>query len=287
MDRDTSPFPSDLVQLHPGLGLLRFAALLSDGAEADDETLDAMFEQMEIGALDRLPPVEIWSELERGLMGAKPSAMLRALRACGVLEIILPELDALFGVPQIADDPGEVDLGELLLRSLDEAASVNAPLEVRFALLVMNAGKSDSPKEHLPAHYRHIERGAPRVAAMAKRFGVSESCRDLAMLALKECERVHRTSAVRAGPIAAMLARMDAFDNPTRFARLMSVARCDYYGHGGRSEPEYPKAQILEKALASCAPLSPESFETPEELMTARAGAIARAFRSERWSDDD
>ncbi|MFH3478914.1 tRNA nucleotidyltransferase [Xanthobacter variabilis] len=287
MDRDTSPFPSDLVQLHPGLGLLRFAALLSDGAEADDETLDAMFEQMEIGALDRLPPVEIWSELERGLMGAKPSAMLRALRACGVLEIILPELDALFGVPQIADDPGEVDLGELLLRSLDEAASVNAPLEVRFALLVMNAGKSDSPKEHLPAHYRHIERGAPRVAAMAKRFGVSESCRDLAMLALKECERVHRTSAVRAGPIAAMLARIDAFDNPTRFSRLMSVARCDYYGHGGRSEPEYPKARILEKALASCAPLSPESFETPEELMTARAGAIARAFRSERWSDDD
>lgn len=286
MDRDPSSFPSDLVQLHPGLGLLRFAALLSDGAEADDDTLDAMFEQMEIGALDRLPPAEIWQELARGLEGVKPSAMLRALRACGVLEIVLPEVDALFGVPQIADDPGEVDLGDLLLNSLDEAAAINAPLEVRFALLTMNVGKSDSPREHLPAHYRHMERGAPRITAIANRFAVSDSCRDLAMLALKECERVHRTSPVRAGPVAAMLVRIGAFDRPERFSNLMTVARCDYFGHGGRTEETYPKAELLLKALASCADLAADDFATHDDLMAARAAAIARTFRSERWSND-
>ncbi|MDQ0504403.1 tRNA nucleotidyltransferase [Xanthobacter agilis] len=284
MDHDSPPFPTDLVQMHPGLGLLRFAALLSEGADADEETLDAMFEQMEIGAVDRLPPRDVWLELERGLMGRKPSTMLHALRACGVLEIILPEVHALFGVPQIADDPGEVDLGELLLRSLDEAASIAAPLDVRYALLTMNVGKSDSPKEHLPAHYRHMERGAPRVAAISDRFGVSAGCRDLARLALYECERVHRTSEVRAGPVAAMLLRLDAFDNPGRFARLMSVARCDYFGHGGRSEPVYPKARLLERALAACATV--DATATGDELMSARAAAIALAFRSQRWSDD-
>ncbi|MFG1478984.1 tRNA nucleotidyltransferase [Xanthobacter sp. V4C-4] len=272
--------------MHPGLGLLRFAALLSDGAEADDDTLDAMFEQMEIGALDRLAPEEMWQELAQGLMGAQPSAMLRALRACGVLEIVLPEVHALFGVPQIADDPGEVDLGDLLLRSLDEAARLNAPLEVRFALLTMNVGKSDSPREHLPAHYRHMERGAPRISAIADRFHVAPACRDLALLALKECERVHRTSEVRAGPVAAMLERLGAFSDPGRFALLMSVAHCDYFGHGGRSEAVYPKAELLKKARAACDDLGDRDFDTTDELMTARAGAIARAFRSQRWSDD-
>ncbi|WP_454916775.1 tRNA nucleotidyltransferase [Xanthobacter sediminis] len=286
MDRDTPSFLSELVQLHPGLGLLRFAALLTEGTEADDDTLDAMFEQMEIGALDRLSPADIWQELVQGLMGAKPSTMLRALRACGVLEIVLPEVDALFGVPQIADDPGEVDLGELLLRSLDEAAAIDAPLDVRFALLTMNVGKADSPREHLPAHYRHMERGAPRIRAIAERFKVTPACGSLALLALRECERVHRTSEVRAGPVAAMLARLDAFDDPDRFARLLKVARCDYFGHGERPEPVYPKAVLLERALAACAGLTPGNFETSEDLMTARATAIAHVFRSQRWSDD-
>lgn len=286
MDRETPSFPSELVQMHPGLGLLRFAALLSDGAEADDDTLDAMFEQMETGALDRLPPADVWQELVRGLMGAKPSAMMRALRACGVLKVILPEVDAVFGVPQIADDPGEVDLGDLLLRSLDTAAAMGAPLDVRFALLTMNVGKADSPPEHLPAHYRHMERGAPRIRAIAERFQVAPGCTGLALLALRECERVHRTSEVRAGPVAAMLARLDAFGDPERFARLLQVAHCDYFGHGARSEPAYPKAVLLDKALAACAGLAPEEFETPEDLMTARATAIAQAFRSLRWSND-
>ncbi len=286
MDRAPPSFPSDLVQLEPGLGLLRFAALLSEGAEADDDTLDAMFEQMEIGALDRISPTDIWRELSAGLMGPRPSAMLKALRAGGVLEAVLPEVHDLFGVPQISDEPGEVDLGELLLRSLDEAAALDAPLDVRFALLTMNVGKADSPREHLPAHYRHMERGAPRIAAIATRFGVAPACRDFALLALRECERVHRTSEVRAGPVAAMLARLDAFDEPERFTRLMMVARCDYFGHGGRAEATYPKARLLARALEACADIDTAGFDTDDDLMTARAAAIARAFRSQRWSDE-
>ena len=67
--------------------------------------------------------------------------MLKTLRECGALEHILPEVAALFGVPQITDDPTPVDLGEHLLKALDEAARRHAPLAVRFALLVMNVGK--------------------------------------------------------------------------------------------------------------------------------------------------
>ncbi len=294
MDRKFLPFPTDLVQMHPGLGILRFAALLAEGSESDDDTLDLMFEQMEIGALDNIAPHEIWLELERGLMAPAPAIMIKALRECGVLEIVLPEIASLWGVPQIADDPGEVDLGEHLLNQLSEAAKIKAPLPVRFALLTMNVGKSDSPREHLPSHYRHIERGAPRIRAIAERFRVPDACRDLALLALHECERVHRTSKMRAGPVADMLERVGAFRDPAQFALLMSVCSCDYYAYGGRTEPTYPKAALLDIALKACAQMddgapedrAPADGTASQEVQEARATAIARAFRSERWSDE-
>jgi tRNA nucleotidyltransferase (CCA-adding enzyme) len=166
------PLPPDLVPTHPGLGILRLAALLAEGdGELDEEALDAMFEQVEAGELVDTAPAEMWPELVRGLMARSPSKMIQALRRCGALPEVPPEVAALFGVPQIADDPAEVDLGDHLLNTLAEAAQCDAPLAVRFSLLVMNVGKADSPPEHLPVHYRHIERGRPRIEAIFNRFG--------------------------------------------------------------------------------------------------------------------
>jgi tRNA nucleotidyltransferase (CCA-adding enzyme) len=294
MARKFPPLPLDLVQTHPGLGLLRLAALFVEGdGELDDDALDAMAGQVEAGVLAGTAPSEMWPELVRGLMARSPATMIQVLRACGALPEVLPEMAALFGVPQIADDPAGVDLGDHLLNALAEAARCGAPLAVRFSLLVMNAGKADSPPEHLPVHYRHIERGRPRIEAICSRFGVPDICRDLALLALAECERVHRVSEVRAGPVALMLERLGAFDAPDVFKQLMSVCACDYRAYGDRSGQDYPKAALLETALKACAEVDASEFaadlsaaEAVDAAQTARAAAIARAFRSQRWSDE-
>lgn len=286
MDRKPPFLPADLVQTHPGLALLRLAALLAEGSEADEDTLDLMFEQMEAGALDGLPAVEIWPELERGLMAPAPAAMVKALRECGVLELVLPEVASLFGVPQITDTADEIDLGVLILDALTEAARRGAPLAARFALLVMHTGKSDSPREHLPVHYRHVERGVPRIDAICERFGVPGPCHDLALMALNECERVHRVSPVRAGPVAAMLERAGAFRDPDLFENLLLVATCDYFGYGGRPGETHPKVDLLRQAREACAGVEAEGRDAAD-LSLARAQAIAAAFRSERWADSE
>ena len=283
MDRKFSSLPSDLAPNHPGLSILRFAALLSEGdGELDQDARDEMSRQVTAGALDSVAPSDIWPELVRGLMTGFPSRMIVALRACGALAAVAPEVAALFGVPQIADDP--VDLGEHLLRALDEAARRNEPLSVRFALLAMNVGKADSPPEHRPVHYRHIERGAPRIEAICDRFGAPQGCRELALLALAECERVHRTSEARAGPVALMLERLGAFDAPASFALPMEVCACDYCAYGDRSGAAYPKAALLEAARKACARVEADQggADAAEATRTARAAAIAKAFRSER-----
>ncbi|WP_024879329.1 tRNA nucleotidyltransferase [Methylosinus sp. LW3] len=273
-------FLPEFGQTDPGLGLLRMAALL---AETDDdpgeETLDLMAEQVESGCLAGLDPADVWPELLLSLGGPAPGKAFRVLRICGALQIVLPEVDALFGVPQLSDGQNEVDLGAHLLRSLDEAGRRDAPLPVRFALLVMNVGKGDSPREHLPHHYKHIDRGGPRISGIAERFGVPADCVPLALTALSECERVHRASEVRAGPVAQMLERLGAFDAPESFALLMEVCSCDFTAHSGRSGEAYPKAVLLETARNACLPIEPA---TPE----ARAEAIAQALRSQRWSSE-
>ncbi len=286
--------PSDLVQLRPGLGILRLSALYAEArGDFDEESLDSMFELMEAGALEEIPPADMWPELKRGLMAPAPSRMIVALRECGALPIVLPEVAALFGVPQLADNSvGTVDIGYHLLNALSEAARCGAPLEVRFALLVMNIGKFDSPREHLPVHYRHIERGGPRIEAICKRFGAPDTCRDLALLALAECERVHRVSEVRAGPIAAMLERLHAFDDRETFNRLMTVCTCDYRSYEENFGKDYPKSAVLDKAVRACDDevddsLEPDevgSAEAMDAVRTARAAAIADALRSVRWT---
>lgn len=293
MNAEITPRPQDQPQTHPALSILRLAALSADlDGMPDDETLDIMFEQVETGALAGIKPVAVWPELVRGLMGQAPSNMFRALYACGALAEVLPEVAALFGVPQIADDPPQVDIGHHLLRVLDEAARCGAPLPVRFAALVMSVGKSDSPREHLPVHYRHVERGRPRIEALCERFGVPADCRDLALLALAECERVHRVTEVRAGPVAAMLERLGAFDQPGRFEQLMTLCACDYRAYQGRATQNYPKAALLAIALKACAGIDEAELgagqgaaEAADKVEEARAVAIAAVFRSERWSD--
>jgi tRNA nucleotidyltransferase (CCA-adding enzyme) len=118
---------------------------------------------------------------------------------------------------------------------------------------------------------------------------VPKPCLELALLALAECERIHRVSEVRAGPVAALLDRVGAFDNPARFKLLMTVSSCDYLAYGKRPGKLYPKATLLEAALKVCTELGEAEFageSAADDVQAARAVAIAQAFRSQRWSSE-
>ncbi|MDD2704096.1 MAG: hypothetical protein PHU07_01985 [Acidocella sp.] len=288
MTRKPEKLPADFLQPHPGLGLLRLAALLAErDGDVEDEDLETMFGQMEAGALAITAASQIWPELARGLMAPAPATMLRTLRESGCLQEILPEVASLFGVPQIADNLGETDLGAHMLATLTEAARQNAPLAVRFALLVMNIGKIDSPPEHLPYHYRHANRARPRIEKLCDRFDVPAEYRALALLAVTNVERVHRVSSVRAGPVAHLLQQLGAFDTPALYDLLIQLCTCDYCAYGSRSGQDYPKAALLKTALKACAGIAPvddAGGKSTEALQEARALAIALAFRSQRWS---
>ena len=267
-----------------GLALLKRAASMAWApVDPEIETFASLRARIRAGELASVSPSRAWPEIAQCLMAPEPARSIQRLRACGAFQHFLPEVEALFGVPQIAEGDVNADLGELFLAALSEAERCDAKLSVRFALMVMNVGKADSPREHLPVHYRHIERGRPRIEAICARFETTQDCLDLALLALAECERVHRVSRVRAGPVAAMLDRLDAFGEGSRFDDLMTLCACDFRAYPGRAGQPYPKAAMLAEAIDACLQLA-EPVEEDERL-AARAKAIAKIFASERWAD--
>ena len=92
----------------------------------------------------------VWQELARGLMEARPSRMFELLRACGALARLLPELDALFGVPA---EPGRLTTHVLDTRDGRPAAGMLVDFAVRdgdawrtLRTLRTNAdGRTDQP----------------------------------------------------------------------------------------------------------------------------------------------
>ena len=80
------------------LRVARFAARYRElGFSVHPDTLDLMRQLSKKGELLSLTPERIWKELSRALTEPRPSEFFRVLRACGALNVILPEVDALFG----------------------------------------------------------------------------------------------------------------------------------------------------------------------------------------------
>ena len=272
----------DSLSVDPQLTLFAVAAgAAMEGGDLGEETLDEMAALVKRGGLSDLDARLVWPLLAQGLMGAQPSRMLAALTACGALERLLPEFTALFGRFQTGFDGEPVDIGRHQGRVIDTAAAGNAPLRVRLAALLCNLGKADSPPQHLPSHYRHLDRCLPRIRTVCARFGIAAELEDFAILVTMELERVHRATRMRAGSMTALLERVGAFADPARFEDLLTVCACDYFAYPGNTSPTYPKAALLKQALAACQSL-PESDEDEDAaaLHEQRAMAVARALRS-------
>jgi tRNA nucleotidyltransferase (CCA-adding enzyme) len=240
--------------------LARFAHL---GFSVAAETIELMRQMSASGELDALVPERVWRELERLLGEPTPRAGIELLRECGALRIVLPELDALFGVPQSPKWHPEVDTGEHVLLALQVAAGRAAPVSVRFAVLMHDLGKTLTPRSEWPKHIAHEARGVPAIESLCQRLRVPQEHRDLALLASRFHTHVHRGLELRATTLLEVLESADAFRRPGRFAELLEVCECDARGRLGFADQPYPQRARFEQALeaASATTLQPDERE--------------------------
>jgi len=256
-------FAEDPVRI---LRIARFAARFADFAVAP-ETNELMRQMVAAGEVDALVPERVWQELARGLMEAKPSRMFEVLRACGALARILPELDALWGVPQPPQHHPEIDTGVHVMMVIDVAASRNYALPIRFAALTHDLGKGTTPPAEWPRHHGHEGRSAALVRAVCQRLKIPNECQDLALMTAREHGNVARALELRAATVVSLLERCDAFRKPQRFVDLLRATECDYRGRSGFEQRPFPQAPYLEALLAAA--------------LSVKAGVIAAMFVQE------
>ncbi|MEX3900371.1 multifunctional CCA addition/repair protein [Paraburkholderia sp. BR10954] len=260
------------------LRIARFAARFVDFTVAP-ETLALMREMVADGEADALVAERVWQEVSRGLMEKKPSRMFDVLRDCGALARILPEIDALFGVPQRADYHPEVDTGVHVMMVLDHAAQQRYTLPVRFAALTHDLGKATTPEEQLPRHIGHEGRSVDLLKPLCERLRVPNECRDLAMLVAREHGNIHRVMEMGAAALVRLLERSDAIRKPARFAEALQACESDARGRLGLEMSEYPQAERLRVALVAARGV--DAGAVAKRLADAPAG-IKDAVHEER-----
>jgi tRNA nucleotidyltransferase (CCA-adding enzyme) len=241
----TVAFREDPVRI---LRVARFAARFPDFSIAP-ETLQLMQDMVDAGEVEHLVPERVWQELAKGLMTHKPSRMFEVLKACGALKVLLPEVNALWGVPQRAEYHPEIDTGVHLMMVLDMSAQLNASLPVRVACLLHDLGKGTTPQAEWPRHIGHEQRSAKLLKQVCERLRIPVECKDLSDVVAREHGNIHRSQDLNAAALMRLLERCDAIRKPERWPEILLACECDARGRLGFENTAYAPAQRLREVL--------------------------------------
>lgn len=231
------------------LRVARFAArFASRGFVIARETLLLMQQLAESGELACLTAERVWQECARALMEPAPDVFIRVLHETGALKVLLPEVDALFGVPQRAEFHPEIDTGIHILMTLQQCARFEQNLNVRWACLLHDLGKGITPVDILPRHLGHEARGIPLIAAVNQRLRVPREIAELALLVGEYHLHSHRALELKPATLLKLLLRLDCLRRPARLEEFASACEMDARGRLGLTEKEYPQAEYLREA---------------------------------------
>jgi tRNA nucleotidyltransferase (CCA-adding enzyme) len=281
--RHVSPaFAEDPVRI---LRVARFAARFAPlGFTIAGETLQLMQNMVKNNEVNALVAERVWQETSRALSENTPSRYIEVLRECGALRVLFPEIDCLFGVPQVEKYHPEIDTGIHTLMTLERAAELSTETCVRFAALTHDLGKGITPKAEWPQHIEHEERGVPLVTKLCERYRVPNHFRRLAEMGARQHLRIHRAFELRPNTLVKLLEACDAFRKPERFEQLLLTCQADAQGRTGLRDKPYPQAEYLRKMLHSCQQIDVQSilqqgFKGPqirEKIYQARISAVKK-----------
>ncbi|MEM9256661.1 MAG: multifunctional CCA addition/repair protein [Pseudomonadota bacterium] len=257
----------------------RFAARYHHlGFTVAPETLALMTDIVRQGELAHLPAERIWIETDRALGERHPEIYINLLRQCGALQALIPEVDALFGVPQPQQHHPEIDAGDHVLRALAASSRLNAPNESRFAVLLHDLGKGVTPSDGLPRHINHESAGLPLVEAVCKRLRAPALYRDIAVAVCGHHLLCHRAFELRGKTLLTLLESVDALRRPERFEAFLLACEADARGRLGREDGDYPQADYLRQALVAVQQVGAADIPQP----APQGKALGEAIRAER-----
>lgn len=228
------------------LRVARFAARFD--FRIAEETLALMRQIGAAGELEHLVPERVWIETERALGESHPRRYFEALDQSGALRRVFPEIAALFGVPQPPEYHPEIDSGIHTMMVLEQACRLTPNTLIRFAALVHDLGKGNTPKAELPSHRGHEERSVELIEALCDRYRIPNRYRELGIIVARHHPDCHRVIEMRPATILSKLEAVDAFRRPERFEDFLLACEADMRGRKGLEDTPYPQANYFRRA---------------------------------------
>ena len=199
-----------------------------------------------------------WQEWQRSLQERNPEQFITTLRACGALQIVLPELDALFGIPNPCHYHPEVDSGIHTLMVLGAVVAMSDDPMIRFAATMHDLGKARTPMSAWPGHHGHEELGLVVIDSLCQRLRIPADYRKFALMVSKFHLKIHRLDELRPHTIVDIFDQTDAFRRRQLFDKLLVVCEADARGKGQKTE--YTPAKHWRYLLDECAKIGAQSL---------------------------
>lgn len=269
------------------LRVARFAARFQPfGFSVADDTMQLMRDMAASGELQSLTPERVWREVQLAMAQPGAAVFIEVLRDSHALAQILPEVDALFGIPQPETWHPEIDTGIHTLMSLRQACRLSDDPIVRFAVLVHDVGKGLTPETDWPRHIAHEHRGLALIDELCDRLRVPNDYRALARHCCEYHTHCHRALELKPATVLKLFNALDVFRRPERLEPFLIACESDARGRTGFEARDYPQADYLRTAFQAAnavrvAELLKNSEKRPsgeqirQKLQEARQLAIA------------
>lgn len=250
-------------------------------------TLELMRELVDADEMETLTAERVWKEMEKALSEAAPENFFLTLEACGALQRLLPEVQALRNVPQPEKHHPEVDTFVHVMLCLQQARAMGADTDVMLAVLLHDLGKGITPSEELPQHIGHERSGVPLVTAVCDRLKVSKTARRLSLAVCEHHLRCHMLLEMRPGKVFKLLVALDGLRRPELVDMFAQACEADARGRTGLEDRDWPQGDMLRAALVaakgvSAKPLVAQGLEGEglvQTLTQNRVRAIKHALQ--------
>ena len=212
----------------------------------------------------------------------KPHEALAALQKSGELVNFLPEVSALYGVPQSAEYHPEVDTGIHIEMCLEIAERMELSPAARFAVLVHDLGKAKTPKKDWPKHHDHERSGLRPVNAVCERLWISKYTTELALLVCEHHLTSHRSLEMRATSVVQFMSNTGLEFNPTLLNDFVGACEADKRGRLGSFDKDYRQGQFLREVRQTLEALPMPVGTTAQTVSVEAAEAHNARLRAVR-----
>lgn len=276
------------------LRVARFRARFGAEWSVAQETKELIHNMAKSGTLSELQPERVWKELSRALMEKHPRLFFDTLLECDALHAVFPEIYRLKTALEARRWHPEGDAYEHTMLVLEQAQQFDSNLDVRYACLTHDLGKSLTPRAELPKHHGHDVRGVKLVKEFSDRLCIPAKMRDRAAKATRYHMLLHKLSTLNAKTFVKMFDDMRALNDPYSVTLLYCVGVCDERGRLGSENNTWTHLSELTESFHAYQSVRfvdvfPEGESNANKIKQgfykARIAAVEEARRARRSSN--